>query len=155
VTYGVSTVNDFTQALKASLQARLNAASEGVTVWDGWPTPEGFNAADWIMLGDVEPLGDSTSDAPAINSTRQPRDEKYLLAVLFSCVRQTRDQTVVNDRAEALLDYLNQELRGNPRQGVTGVMWAVLDGAPRIAKGATDKTRECHLEVGVRVRARM
>jgi hypothetical protein len=156
VTYGVSTIQTFTEALQTNLQARIDAAEGAnvVVVYDGWPTPEGWNAPDWIMLGDVEPNGDP-SDGAVLNVTKQPRNEPFVLAVLFSCARKTRAQQIVNRRAFTLLDYLNQELRGNPRQGVSGVQWALLDGAPRIAKGATDTTRECHLEVGVRVRARI
>lgn len=152
-TYGSSTLQAFTEALQTNLQARLTTAGETqVTVWDGPPSPSGWGKPDWIMLGDI----DGEQEGAALASSTQPRDERYTLAVLISVARPTRsDQRTVSRRAFVLLDYLNQEIRGNVRQGVTGVLGALVQGPVRQAKRADAKTRECALEVGVYVHARI
>jgi hypothetical protein len=153
MSYGSSTMQAFTEALQTNLLARLAAANEPTRVFDGPPPPGGggYDQPEWIMLGDVV----GAQHPPAISS-RQPREEDYDLHVMVSVTAQTAsDQKTVNDRAFTLLDYLNQELRGNLTQGVAGVYAATIAGGFRQSKRANAKARECCLEVLVHVLARI
>jgi hypothetical protein len=154
MTYEASSIPDFCDALQAQLRAALDAG-EGqgkVPVAVGPPDATTFDRPEWVMVGDVR--GDGHIQVYA--ATTQPRDEDYTVAVLISVALQTsKDQATVDARAWTIYDYLQQLIRGGGgRLGLSKVKWSVV-WVDSVSRRADDRVRECVIEAGVQVRARI
>jgi hypothetical protein len=148
--FAASSIPGFTAALIAGLEARSNLS--GVIVSDGPPPPIDERTQDVIYVGDV----DGAQIVRALNRTTQPRREKMTIDVLISTVMAGRDQqTAVNVRAFAVLDELNQLLRGDTSlaayyTGPGSIYGAVITHVKQTKRVNQENTyRECELDVGV------
>lgn len=148
-----STVFAFEQALLANLQARPGLS--GVIVTDGPPTVGELVTGEWIMLGNARG-GQTWKTFPV--SAPTSRDETYTIDMLINVVQAVNAaQTALTKRAFVLLKEVEDELRGNPSQGVANVAWGEVASTIDVQKAMnpTAGWRETLLRVGIRVRARI
>lgn len=127
---GTSTINAFEQALQANLKKRTGLS--GVTITVGPPTAGELMVGEWLMLGNSTATQNYATfpyNAPT------SRDETARIELLINVVQAINaDHTVVNNRAYALLAEVENELRSNPSQGVTNVLWAEIAPSMRVQK---------------------
>lgn len=162
-TYAHSTIQLYTDNLIANLKARPGLAQTLIS--DGPPPAGAAQVDEWMMFGDV----DGNQKWATINAVRRPRDEEYTIECIISVVSQTilNDdgvQAALNLRAMTIFAELEDELRGNPTQGVgpaTGinpagyVIESEILSPVRLQKRASDTAREAGMEIGIRVKARL
>lgn len=161
--YSTSVIQLYTNALITSLRARAGLADTIIT--DGPPPASIMQATEWLALLDVH----GEQHWSAIDSQRRPKDETFTIDGLISVISSTTDgdteiQSIVNNRAMAILAELELELRANPTQGVgpsSGinpagyVIESQLKSPLTLSKRASGETREAAFEFGVFVKARL
>lgn len=162
-TYAHSTIQLYTDALIANLKARQNL--QRVLISDGPPPASWLAAEEWVMFGDVT----GNQSWAVINKTRRPRNEEFTIEVIISVIANTTDgddavQPMLNARCMEIFAELEDELRGNPTQGVgpaTGidpagyVIESEISTPVTLAKRGNDHAREASMTIGIKVKARL
>jgi hypothetical protein len=163
-TYPTSTIQQYTDNLVDNLKKR--SGLKDTFIGDGPPPLDAMQLKEWIVLGDVN----GGQKWAVVDAQRRPRDEEYTIDVLISVVSATvpgddKLQSALNNRCMALFAELEQELRGNPTQGVgqpTGfynggfvIVSEIANPNVKLQKRGNDTAREAAMEFGITVKARL
>lgn len=138
-------------AVKAALVERLSARAglDGVLITWGWPPAP---SAEWIMVGEA----DGDQEARGINAAAMPKRETYTLVVVVSVLRSPDDARGATERAFAIADEIDTELRADPTLGgVAGLLYATPNGTFELIEGVSPESREGRVTLSIACSARL
>jgi hypothetical protein len=141
-----SSVTALKENLTGALAGLPSLSSVQVTYGPPLPNP----AREYIWLGDVE--GDEEPAALGRNRHR----EHYFLTVVIQSIHEGQNQQTASERAYALRDVIDTQLRTDPTvAGALGSGWAYVGGHFKLEELANDQQRGALLTIQVECEARI
>ena len=146
-----TTIPSFVKALISSLGQRDYYVDQKVSVINGPPPSSKMQNNTRVWFGDVKGAQKFVSIAAGV----YPKEETYTVDLVIDIQKVTGDMDALVDQAFLILAEVENELRFNPDQGITGILWSGLNGPVEHFKMRGANTCQVVIYAGVYVKARI